>query len=298
MDIGEVKSREHPFTWANNRDGEGFIEEKLDKFFWSSEWMIQCDTAEVLHVSRQASDHSLLVLETMPKRTKTRSSFIFYSKWANMQGTKELVKETLEKPVLGSRMFKVQQKLKHCKIKFIEQRKAHGKNAKVDIELIQKEMDAMQAAGGRRDQNKWKQLKCHLSDAYKEEEEYWCRKAKIQQPNEGDKNTKYFHTVTAERRRRNKILSMIGENEREVKGQAEITGEITKYFETLFTTSQPRDCEEIFEGMPRTISETMNVNLTRVVDGQEIRKAIFSMHPHKAPGPDAMSLYFSKRIGM
>lgn len=97
-----------------------------------------------------------------------------------MQGTNELVKETWEKPVLGSRMFKVQQKLKHCKIKFIEWRKARGRNAKVDIELIQKEMDAMQTVGGRRDWNKWKQVKCHLSDAYKEEEEYWCRKARIQ----------------------------------------------------------------------------------------------------------------------
>lgn len=74
-----------------------------------------------------------------------------------------------------------------------------------------------------------------------------------------------------------------------------MAGEIAAYFENLFTTSHPRDCEEILEGIPKTISETMNANLTKVVENQEIRKALFFMHPHKAPGPDGMSLFFFQK---
>lgn len=69
----------------------------------------------------------------------------------------------------------------------------------------------MQAEGGNRDWNKWKQFKCHLNEAYKEEEEYWSKKARVQWVKEGDKNSKFFHAVTAERRKMNKILSMTNE---------------------------------------------------------------------------------------
>lgn len=64
MDMGEIKFKGDMFTWANNREGEGFIQEKLDHFFGSLELMLLHDTAEVLHVSRQASDHALLILDT------------------------------------------------------------------------------------------------------------------------------------------------------------------------------------------------------------------------------------------
>lgn len=77
MDMGEIKFIGDTFTWANNREGEGFIQERLDRFFGSNEWMIQNDTAEVKHVFKKASDHALLILDSKPSRMKTRSRFIF-----------------------------------------------------------------------------------------------------------------------------------------------------------------------------------------------------------------------------
>lgn len=68
MEMGEVKYRGNPFTWANNRADEGFVQERLDRFFGSMQWMLQCDTAEVIHTARQSSDHALLILDTQPQR--------------------------------------------------------------------------------------------------------------------------------------------------------------------------------------------------------------------------------------
>lgn len=96
MDMGEVKFRGDPFTQANNRDGEGFIQKKLDRFLGSAEWMVQYDINKILHVTRQALDRSLLVLDTKPQRAKTRSWFIFDSKWAKMQGVEKSVNDTWE----------------------------------------------------------------------------------------------------------------------------------------------------------------------------------------------------------
>lgn len=47
-------------------------------------------------------------------------------------------------------MFRVQQKLKKCKIRFIKWRKSNKCNVRVEIVRLQKEMEAIQLQGGKR----------------------------------------------------------------------------------------------------------------------------------------------------
>lgn len=67
MGMGEIKFKSESWTQANNREGEGFIKERLDKFFGSAEWLLYFDKAEVKHFLRQASNHSFIVLDSNPK---------------------------------------------------------------------------------------------------------------------------------------------------------------------------------------------------------------------------------------
>lgn len=46
----EVKFQEPEWTWANNRIGEGYIEERLDRFFTSPDWHIRFPKALVLQI--------------------------------------------------------------------------------------------------------------------------------------------------------------------------------------------------------------------------------------------------------
>lgn len=70
----------------------------------------------------------------------------------------------------------------------------------------------MQLLEGERNWTKWRQLKTHLQEAYKAEEEYWQKKSMIRWLKEGDRNKKYFHVATAERRKRNKLEILKIEN--------------------------------------------------------------------------------------
>lgn len=72
MGMGEKKFQGDTFTWANNREGEGFIQERLDRMFGSADWMVQQNLAVVRHILRQASDHSMLLLDTHPLRQKNK----------------------------------------------------------------------------------------------------------------------------------------------------------------------------------------------------------------------------------
>lgn len=130
MGMGEVKFRGDGYIWANNRESEGFIQERLDRFFGSTEWLVHFDKTSVQHILRQASDHAMLLLNTKPLRNKTKSRFIFEEKWTKMQKTTKLIKEVWEQQIHGSRMFKLQQKLKSCKHSLIKQRKKRKKELK------------------------------------------------------------------------------------------------------------------------------------------------------------------------
>lgn len=70
MRVQDLGFKERRWTWENNREGEDFVEERLDGFFGSSEWILECPDVEVTHIPKQASNHSLIVLDTQHFRMK------------------------------------------------------------------------------------------------------------------------------------------------------------------------------------------------------------------------------------
>lgn len=93
MGMGDISFRGDAFTWANNREREGFIQERLDRFLGSSEWLLHFDTAEVTYVLRQSSDHALIMLDTKPQRCKSKARFIFDARWNNLPECEMIIEE-------------------------------------------------------------------------------------------------------------------------------------------------------------------------------------------------------------
>lgn len=91
--MGDIKFKGESWTWSNNREGEGFIQEKLDRFLGSAEWLLHFDKVEVKHFLRQTSDHSLILLDFNLTRNKTQSRFIFDIRWTRKQETGGMIKE-------------------------------------------------------------------------------------------------------------------------------------------------------------------------------------------------------------
>lgn len=52
IEMGDIKFKGESWTWGNNREREGFIQERLDRFFGSAAWLLQFDKAEVKHFLR------------------------------------------------------------------------------------------------------------------------------------------------------------------------------------------------------------------------------------------------------
>nr|XP_027124015.1 uncharacterized protein LOC113740676 [Coffea arabica] len=112
----------------------------------------------------------------------------------------------------------------------------------------------------------------------------------------GDKNTSYFPTCVSGRKKRNRISRLEKEQGGWYTTDEEIGEEIAQFYNQLFTCSKPSEFDEILNGNPGTITEQMNLQLTRHVIEKEIKIAVFSMHPNESPGPDGMSPVFFQRF--
>lgn len=96
-------------------------------------------------------------------------------------------------------------------------------------------------------------LKNRLNEAYREEEIYWCQKARMRWLKEGDKNTRFFHASVEGRRRRNRMMDILQEDGTGTKNENELSAEIASYYRELFKTSEARDIEEVLNGIPHDL---------------------------------------------
>ncbi|KAL8122746.1 hypothetical protein AgCh_010940 [Apium graveolens] len=103
------------------------------------------------------------------------------------------------------------------------------------------------------DDARWEFLKL-----LEKQEEYWKQRAKQFSLREGDKNTRFFHKFASTRKRNNQIKRLKDDN-----GEWKETNE-----------------EDVKEG------------LTAEITSEEVKVAVFSMHPEKSPGSDGLNPAF------
>ncbi|XP_071909589.1 uncharacterized protein [Coffea arabica] len=131
-----------------------------------------------------------------------------------------------------------------------------------------------------------------LNRAYKDEELFWSQKARSRWLKEGDRNTAFFHISVMAKRKRNRISAIQKANGNWCTSEEEIEKELCDHYTELFKSSQPEGLQEILHEVTRTITRQMNEQLIKPVEKSEIKLALFSMHPNKAPGIDGMSPLF------
>ncbi|XP_060959451.1 uncharacterized protein LOC133030657 [Cannabis sativa] len=73
---------------------------------------------------------------------------------------------------------------------------------------------------------------------------------------------------------------------------------ITSYFHDLFSSSSV-NLGSVLDGIRPTVSREQNEDLLRTIPEEEVRNALFQMHPDKSPGPDGMTpAFFQKHWGI
>lgn len=124
------------------------------------------------------------------------------------------------------------------------------------------------------------------------EEEYWRTKSRIQWQRAGDRNSKFFHSKTKQRRSHNRIVHL-----KDDKGQIhtevrDIHSQVESYFQNLFTSGGCDINLNLLQVILKVVTEEINSSLTKDVTYQEIENAASAINPDKSPGPDGMNAGF------
>lgn len=132
--------------------------------------------------------------------------------------------------------------------------------------------------------------------AYKDEESFWSKKkVKRYRQNQVIKKTKFFQASGKANRSRKSIEMILDGDGKENRSEASKGMVAVDFFTSLFSSTNPSDFNELFQDFIPRVTHSMNVELIRKVTSSEVKEALFSINPSKAPGTDGMtSLLFQQ----
>lgn len=159
MKMTELNYKDRMWTWANNREQEGFVEERLDRFFVSLDWIMAYPQAVVTYVHKQSSDHSLLFLDSTPREVKSKKRFYMDNRSLEKEVIVMEIERAWNKPQQGHPKYEVSARVKECKVALLKMKGSQFLNSALVIKNVKEEMESMQEQGGQRDWATWKHLK-------------------------------------------------------------------------------------------------------------------------------------------
>ena len=66
----------------------------------------------------------------------------------------------------------------------------------------------------------------------------------------------------------------------------------------MFTSASTSSFQQVIHHVREVVTPDMNNMLLADFSHEEVKRALFQMHPTKAPGPDSMNPLFFKNIGI
>lgn len=292
------------FTWNNRRGGEKLIASRLDRFLISESILLEGIIVDSDILPSGGSDHWPISLEAAFLGTPRNETFRFEKFWLTHPNFVQLLEKWWCEPlnIRGTRMFKLQSKLKHIKNKIKEWNAIEFGNIFQEKTIIEGKLNQIQKewASGNNSEDSREQEKALMQQwqlRCQQEETLWRRKSGIQWLKEGEQNTKFFHRSTLDYMGADKILRLNNEAGETLQNHKEISTLLTRHFNHIAQQTQEdrtEAIEELTQAIPHIITDEQNPALLRAISMEEVEEAVKSMPIDKAPGPDGFTIKFYK----
>ncbi|XP_062118643.1 uncharacterized protein LOC133832295 [Humulus lupulus] len=113
--LEDIKYSGNFFTWNNKQKGQDRIYSKLDRILANQAWLNDFPVADVHFLNEGIFDHSPAILTVYPDLISGRKPFKYFRMWKSFSGFQELIHADCSRPVDGTMMYRVVQKLKRLK---------------------------------------------------------------------------------------------------------------------------------------------------------------------------------------
>lgn len=140
-----------------------------------------------------------------------------------------------------------------------------------------------------------KKLRLDLEEVLRQEELMWYQQSRENWIKSGDRNTKYYHLSTMVRKK-HKRGHILKDASGKVAGDLEESGKfLQEYFQSIFSPPAVVETSPTLGGGFPILDSTYWLELNYTVSQEEVRKALFSMAPYKASGPDGFPVVFYQK---
>ncbi|KAL0324721.1 UNVERIFIED_CONTAM: putative ribonuclease H protein [Sesamum calycinum] len=191
VDAGYVGS---PYTWYSRR-----LRQHLDRVLIFNCWMSVFPKMQVAHLELSQSDHRGLLVEAECTVERKVSSFRFQQMWTTHSEVFVVVRRNWQYPKVGSGMMRPQQKLTRLKHCLKEWNKTVFGNVFDNVAAAER---GLKEADEAYDQDpcdrtlvERNQCSAELVQVLAQEETFWRQKAGIRWAKDGERNTRYFHSL-------------------------------------------------------------------------------------------------------
>ena len=273
-------------SWRGNRYSH-FIRSRLDRSMVNCSWSEQYPMGRSSYLRFEGSDHRPLITYFNANYRKKRGIFRFNRTLTEKPEMEEMINSAWNYSPIASAMAR----LDSCRRSIIKW--AKEQNAKSNMIINQAQTDLEHAlSAATPDSVLIESLTFTLRTAYREEEQFWQQKSRIQWLKNGDRNTGFFHAITRQRRLLNSLSVIEDKEGMTVYEEPQIAAVISDYFKEIFTSSANTDFTTISSILSSKVTDEMNAMLTAIPSDSEIKLAVMSINGGKAPGPDGFSAKF------
>jgi len=277
----------NPYTWSNHRQGLGLIKERLDRGIASSDWIHSFPHFSVTHLPAHTSDHNPLILDTDTPLPSLPRPFLFEEFWTHDPSCGTVIGKAWSSSVLGSPSFCISKKLKNTKKALKHWNKHVFGNIQTKLSSTYHTLDiTQQAAPSDSTLALELHLKSVLHDLLQHEESLWKNKSRELWLTCKDLNSRFFHTSTLIRRKRNNIYRLFSPANGWITDRTAIGNCFVTHFKDLFQTTNISPPSELLDLFQPSISVDDNNSLCAIPTESEIFAVLASLGRLKAPGPD------------
>ncbi|XP_060969488.1 uncharacterized protein LOC133036771 [Cannabis sativa] len=248
----------HPFTWEKGRGTTAWVEVRLDRALVNAQWAQVFSLASLFNLELSSSDHCPLLLEPVVVHNGVPNrKFKMENAWFKEPVCLEIIRDCWQL----AREANFSEKLLLCADKLSVWGKEVTGNFKVKIRRYKSELKNLKSKRDSDSVQRYSEVKKELFKVLDQREAFWKQRSKQLWLKEGDQNSSYFHKMATTRKRQNCIDRLRDNHGNWV------------------------DWDNDF----------VHSELRQVVTVEEVKKAVFQMHPDKSPGPDGMTPAFYQK---
>lgn len=224
--------------------------------------------------------------------------FKFEENWLLWKDYEEVIKNTWETTITdGQGMESIKQKIRVCGENLRTWGLSNTKPNANEIKMLKKKLEVLNSVEVTEESKaEFLDVSKTLDDLLMKQEIYWAQRSRISWLKHGDKNSKFFHAKSSQRRRRNHIQNIKDMNGNWVEEKEDIAEVATNYFNSLFTARVCSQVDECLDTVMPKVTPNMQQILSSELTVEEIKTTLFQMGPTKTPEPDGMYALLSKNL--